>query len=152
MPSDFLVRRMQPADLDRILEIEHACFRKDAYDRNLFAAYARKCGGLFLIARDRKRRETCGYILTCRHRGGAELVSIAVDPVARTRGAASALMESTLRRLKRNRTGRLILMVKLTNWRALRFYRKFGFEKVKVVKRYYEDGRDGWLMEKRLRP
>ena len=61
-------------------------------------------------------------------------------------------MESTLRRLKRNRTGRLILMVKLTNWRALRFYRKFGFEKVKVVKRYYEDGRDGWLMEKRLRP
>src|SRR5690242_3157934 len=39
MSRDFLVERLRAADLDRILEIEHACFRQDAYDRKLFAGY-----------------------------------------------------------------------------------------------------------------
>jgi ribosomal-protein-alanine N-acetyltransferase len=73
-----------------------------------------------------------------------------VDPAARREGTASVLLESLLRRLKRNGIGRLRLMVKVTNWRAQRFYRKYGFAKIRLVRRYYEDGRDGWQMEKYL--
>ena len=149
MPKPFLVRRIRPSDLDRILQIERLCFRKDAYDRNLFAAYARKSGEFFLVAAADKLVR--GYILGCGYRGEAELVSVAVDPAARREGTASILLESLLRRLKRNGICRLRLMVKVTNWRAQRFYRKYGFAKIRLVRSYYEDGRDGWQMEKYLR-
>jgi ribosomal-protein-alanine N-acetyltransferase len=85
-------------------------------------------------------------MLSCPCRGGAELVSIGVDPAVRRRGTASALMNSTRRRLKRNGINRLKLMVRVTNQGALRFYEKYGFTTVKIVPGYYEDGTDGWLM------
>ena len=63
MPGRFLVRRFRASDLNRILTIEHASFGEDAYDRNLFAEYARECGGLFLVVERASR--VWGYMLTC---------------------------------------------------------------------------------------
>ena len=59
MDKQFAVRRVRQRDLDRILEIERASFGADAYDRNLFAEYTRKCGGLFLVAE--RGNTVCGY-------------------------------------------------------------------------------------------
>jgi ribosomal-protein-alanine N-acetyltransferase len=83
-------------------------------------------------------------------RDRAELVSVAVEPLFRGKGVASALMKSTLLRLRRRGTRRLGLMVKLTNVEARGFYEKYGFAKVRLVRRYYEDGQDGILMVKEL--
>jgi len=148
MSARFLVRRVRASDIDQILKIEHLSFGKDAYDRNLFAEYLHKCGQFFLaVELDRK---LCGYMITCprgqRLPATAEIISIAVDPAARREGAGSALMDSTLRRLRLRGIGRLILMVKVTNRKARTFYEKYGFRKLRIVRRYYEDGADGWLM------
>jgi ribosomal-protein-alanine N-acetyltransferase len=152
MKKRYSVRRLRLADLDRIMEIERASFGPDAYDRNLFAELTRQCGELFLVAEG--SRKIWGYMLTCRHAGApchrAELVSLAVDPAMRGRGVASALMESTLRRLRLRGVSRFGLIVKVTNERARAFYEKYGFNKVRRVRRYYEDGEDGWLMAKKL--
>ena len=151
MHKRFSVRRLGAADLDRILDIEHASFGKDSYDRNLFADFFHKCGGLFLVAEH--GGNIWGYMITCtggRDRRRAELVSVAVDPVARGQGAASALMDSTLRRLRRRGIARFTLMVKVTNRKAQTFYAKYGFEKVRIVPRYYAKRGDAWLMAKSL--
>jgi len=134
--------------MDRILEIEQLSFGKDAYDRNLFAEFFRKCGNLFLVAE--RRRRIWGYIVTCIGGQRAELISIAVDPAERGKGAASALLDSTLRRLRRRGIPRLVLMVRLTNRAARSFYEKYGFRKLRTVRRYYEDSEDGLLMRKEL--
>ena len=63
MDKRFAVRRVRPRDLDRILEIEAASFGADAYDRNLFAEYTRKCGELFLVAL--RGTKVFGYVITC---------------------------------------------------------------------------------------
>ncbi len=144
MSPHFHIRRIRLADLDRIQSIEHASFGKDAYERNLFAEFFHKCGDLFLVAESRSG--VCGYMITCVRGDRAEVVSIAVNPPARARGAASALMASTLRRLPRRGAARVVLMVKVTNAVARGFYEKFNFRKVRVVRRYYEDGSDGILM------
>jgi len=156
MVQRYSIRRARVADLDRIMGIERASFGSDAYDRNLFAAYTRKCGELFLVAEC--SQAVWGYALTClaaRKSGGvsgrrAELVSVAVDPAARRTGAAKALMDSTLRRLRLRGVSRLGLTVKVTNETARAFYERYGFEKVRIVRAYYEDGQDGWLMVKYL--
>ena len=150
MIGPYAIRRLRAPDLDRILEIELACFGHEAYDRNLFAEYYHKCGDLFLVAEC--GRNVCGYMITCMRGGSrpahAELVSVAVDPGARGRGAASALLASTLRRLRRRGAVRLSLMVKVTNQPARALYEKHGFEIVRRIRRYYEDGTDAWLMTK----
>jgi [ribosomal protein S18]-alanine N-acetyltransferase len=152
MPTRFSIRPFRSSDMPAILKIEHASFRKDAYDRNLFAEFYHKCGDLFLVAEGTGR--IWGYMVTCtRSRGPsrmAQLISVAVAPEARHRGVASALMDSTLRRLRRRGVGRFSLMVKVTNRRALAFYRKYGFLQLRVLRKYYEDGKDAWLMVRDL--
>jgi [ribosomal protein S18]-alanine N-acetyltransferase len=152
MDKRFAVRPVRQRDLDRILEIEAASFGADAYDRNLFAEYTRKCGGLFLVAE--WGTKVSAYSITALSPGKignrAELVSVAVDPAFLGKGAASALMYSTLRRLRRRGITRLGLMVKVTNGRARGFYEKYGFRKVRRVPRYYEDGADGLCLVKDL--
>ncbi len=150
MAKQYSVRKIRASDLDRILRIEHASFGKDAYDRNLFAEFLHKCGDLFLVAE--RGRRVCGYMVTCigGRPGRAELVSVAVDPDERGKGAASALMASTLRRLRLRGVERLSLMVSVTNRQALAFYEKYGFHKMRIVRGYYEGKADGWLMTKTL--
>jgi [ribosomal protein S18]-alanine N-acetyltransferase len=152
MEKRFAIRPVRQRDLDRILEIETASFGADAYDRNLFAEYTRKCGDLFLVAE--WGTKVCAYAITALSPRGAgkraELISVAVDPDFLGKGAASALMESTLRRLRRRGIKRFGLMVKVTNVRALSLYKKFGFRKLRSVARYYEDGADGLSLAKDL--
>jgi [ribosomal protein S18]-alanine N-acetyltransferase len=152
MTTAVSIRLFRLSDLDRVLEIEHASFGKDAYDRNLFADYHRHCGALFLVAE--KDRNIRGYMVTCALSRAAspraELISVAVEPEQRGKGIASALLDSTLRRLRRRGIVRFTLTVRVDNESAIRLYQRYGFRKSRVVRGYYEDGADGQRMVKCL--
>lgn len=147
--------------MEELLAIERQCFGRDAYDRNLFAEYLQVCGGLFLVVEDgtSAARGTAGgpilvgYSIACichSRFGLANLVSIAVAPEARGGGAASLLLSSTIRRLKLRGVERLTLLVRESNGRAIRFYERHGFTRLRRSPRYYENGEDGLLMRRRL--
>jgi ribosomal-protein-alanine N-acetyltransferase len=89
-------------------------------------------------------------MVTCVWGGRAELVSVAVDPACRHKGAASALLESTLRRLGRRGVSRLGLVVRVNNRPALAFYEKYGFRRRRLARGYYEDGGDGIAMSRAI--
>lgn len=157
----FLLRRFRPSDMEELLAIERACFGRDAYDRNLFAEYLRVCDGLFLVVEGAApasgaragKPMLLGYSIACicRTRPGlANLVSIAVAPEARGGGAASLLLSSTIRRLKLRGVERLTLVVRESNGRAISFYERHGFTRLRRSPRYYEDGEDGLLMRRGL--
>lgn len=148
MPAQYSVRLFQPIDMTRILAVERAGFGEWAWDRNLFAEYARTCGESFLVALEGSK--VVGYCIACVARGMASLESIAVAPSARGKGAADALLRAVLRRLRRRGISRVALMVKVTNERARGFYERYGFRKVRRVSRYYEDGHDGFLFHLEL--
>jgi [ribosomal protein S18]-alanine N-acetyltransferase len=141
--------------LERVVEIERASFGKDAWPAELFLAYWRASPELFLIAKVRNKgagHKIAGYSITRTDWRGAELESIAVDPPYRARGVAQALLHATVARLRSEGAGTLRLMVHTENESALRFYRQFGFIRVRKVKRYYGAGRDAWRMRMELRP
>ena len=154
MRVQYEIRRAVLGDLERILQIENASFGPEAYDCKLFASYLRKCGELFLVVE--RRGKVCGYIVSCLQSTSsplrAELVSVAVDPARRGSGAASALLDSTLRRLRRRRVAQLQLVVRVNNRPALAFYEKYGFRAKRRVPRYYEDGGDGIAMGRPVTP
>ncbi len=142
------MREFELSDLDHILAIEQASFTNDAWDRKIFLAYYRKCGDLFLIAKAGRR--VAGYSITCAGSRNAELVSIAVDPRDRRRRVAKTLLDRTLTDLRARRVKTWWLMVGTANQPAIRFYEKYGFTHVKVVKRYYGAGRDARRMQFKL--
>ena len=143
MDQAYSVRRARPSDLPRILAIERAGFGRWAWDRNLFAEYTRTCGEFFLVTL--AGGKVMGYSIACLARGAASLESIAVAPAAKGKGAADALLGSLVRRLRRRGVSRLALMVKVTNHRALAFYEKHGFRRIRRIPQYYEDRADAFL-------
>lgn len=142
------LRRFRPSDLEAILAVEHASFRRDAYPGGLFLHYW-QLGAIFLVALD--GGTITGYAVATVNVRRAELVSIAVAPDARGTGTGGALLASIIRRCRRARVPRLSLTVKVTNRRAQKFYTAFGFRRVRRVPAYYEDGRDGYRMALDLR-
>jgi [ribosomal protein S18]-alanine N-acetyltransferase len=149
------VRPFQRRDLERVAEIERASFGKDAWPAELFLEYWRTSPELFLIAKDCSKsagRGIAGYSITRTDWRGAELESIAVATLYRGRGAAQALLNATVARLRSQGAGALRLMVGMANEPALRFYQRFGFIRVRKVKRYYGPGRDAWRMRMKLEP
>jgi ribosomal protein S18 acetylase RimI-like enzyme len=84
------------------------------------------CGGRLLRSWHR-------VLETLRHgRGhagdGAELLSVAVDPVIRGRGAGSTLVEGFLDEIRRRGFGHAYVVVAAGNDTAIRLYRQTGFE------------------------
>jgi ribosomal-protein-alanine N-acetyltransferase len=148
MAARIRVARFGPTHLPRVLDIEKAVFPREAYDRQMFLDLHRKCGALFFIVR--RGRAIAGYMVTCLHRGQAEIVSIAVHPGSRGTGAGTALMRYTLRRLRQLGVRCARLIVRTTNTVAVDFYRRFQFQRIRRVPRYYNDGADGILYRLRL--
>lgn len=145
MPTRITFRCFQSRDLSRILEIEQASFGPDAWDRNLFLEYSRRCPDLFLVAR--RARRIRGYTITCTTQKDAELVSIAVDPRDRLRGVGRAMLDETLAQLRSLRLRTWWLMVETSNDAAIRFYEDYGFVRARRTKRYYGAKRDAWRMK-----
>lgn len=78
----------------------------------------------------------------------ARILILAVDERARTRGIGARLVKLFEERFKARGIRRINLEVRITNERAIRLYEKLGFEKRKILPRYYADGEDAYLMTK----
>jgi [ribosomal protein S18]-alanine N-acetyltransferase len=142
------VRPFLRRHLERVLEIEEACFASDAYSREFFLDLYHECGGLFFVAR--RARRIAGYCVGCATGMAAELVSIAVAPEHQACGVGRALLRHLLIRLRRKHVRTLTLMVRVSNQEAISLYHSLGFRAVGRIPRYYEDRSDGLLMRKRL--
>jgi ribosomal-protein-alanine N-acetyltransferase len=142
--AQFDVRPFTRRNLNRVVQIECLSFGKDAWCAAWFLGYLRSSPELFLVARQGRR--IAAYSIARTTGRGAELESIAVDPRYRGRGLAQALVNATVARLRLDGIPTVRLMVDTTNEAALRFYRKYGFVRTRLVKRYYSGNRDAWRM------
>ncbi|MGO4884481.1 MAG: ribosomal protein S18-alanine N-acetyltransferase [Bryobacteraceae bacterium] len=133
--------------MDRIMWIERASFRADAWPRGYFMEMHRG-GCLFVLAKAGGRY--AGYALACAEKRNAEIASLAVHPRYRRCGVAEALMRYTLRQLRAAGMRRVELVVRTGNTAALALYRSLGFRRVRLAPRYYEDGGDGFVMARAL--
>lgn len=125
-------------------------FPQDAYDRRMFLDLYENCGELFFVAEC--EGEIVGYAVSCMTRGGVEIVSIAVLPRRRGLGIGAALMRRTLRASAAAGGRWVSLAVRESNARAIAFYERFGFERVRRVPGYYHDGEAAIRMRLGLRP
>jgi ribosomal-protein-alanine N-acetyltransferase len=67
-------------------------------------------------------------------------------------GVGSRLLEGTIRAMMDvYKTDSIYLEVRISNIPAIRLYEKYGFRKARIIKGYYSDGEDAYVMVKRLK-
>lgn len=146
------IRLAQSADVPALTQIESAAFRGDALTARRFRHFIRSELSELWCLTEGEPSSVLAYALVLFHRGTslARLYSIAVAPEAQGKGFAVQL----LGHCEQAATERGILFMRLEvrqdNARALSIYQKAGYRILKPLSGYYEDGGDGWRLEKRL--
>jgi ribosomal-protein-alanine acetyltransferase len=148
--SSFAVRTAKPSDLERIEAIEARSFTSDRFSRATLRRLIAADTAAVLVAAADKR--TSGYAAILFRKGArvARLYSIAVDPAARGRGVAPALIGAAIRTARRRGADRLRLEVRASNTPALSLYDRSGFTFLERSPGYYHDGEDAIRLEIRL--
>ncbi len=78
-----------------------------------------------------------------------EIRYLSVHPSYKRRGLGKKLINNIIKECKNERITRIILEVSSKNMQALSFYEYFGFETISIRKKYYRDGSDALLKEKK---
>ncbi|MEM2756620.1 MAG: GNAT family N-acetyltransferase, partial [Candidatus Bathyarchaeia archaeon] len=78
------------------------------------------------------------------------IISIAVLPEYRRKGVGRSLMINSLKGLKEYGAEECYLEVRVSNTPAINLYRSLNFEIIRVIKGYYLNGEDAYLMSRKL--
>lgn len=141
------VRRFQPEDFPRVVELERMCFG-DA--PTLYVNLYRMHEGFFVAELD-------GYVVAFvvaafTEDGDGRVLSLAVDERFRRRGIATALMEHVFDYYRQRGIGKVKLEVRVSNLPARKLYEKLGFRAAGMIRNYYADGEDAFVMVKWISP
>lgn len=145
------MRRMQPADLGRILEIAASLNDAPHWPPAVYLAAMDPRHApprIALVAGTASDLAApAAFAVASLVAPQAELETIAVDAAAQRRGLAGILLKTLVRDLKIAGVAELHLEVRSSNAAALAFYRAGGFSQVGKRPRYYTDpAEDAMLM------
>ena len=152
----FKVRLARMDDIDQIIKINRLALPEN-YPYYFFVEHLKEYGAAFYVAD--VNGEVVGYIMPRIEWGFSNIkqlpilvkkghvVSIAVLEQYRNRGIGTALLQASLKAMKEiYGAEEAYLEVRVSNQPAIHLYRKLGFKEVKVLKHYYADGEDAYLM------
>jgi len=142
-----MIRQIRADDISQIITIEHESFH-NPYPEDIITFLYERYRTTFLVAE--QGGTVLGYIAGITSWREGHIVSLAVLPAWRRKGIASQLVEELYRIFRKYGKKRVKLEVRLSNKAAIALYENLGFERRKIVKKYYEDGEDAVMMKKRL--
>lgn len=148
------VRRMSPADLDRVLEIAASLRDAPHWPASAYAAamdQENQPRRIALVAMDEGSNSPAGFLVAGVLAPEAELESIAVALPFQRLGLGGLLLRELAEELRKGQVREVFLEVRASNRMALGFYRAQGFEETGRRTGYYADpGEDAVLMRLKL--
>ena len=145
-----VIRDMEEEDLPQVLEIENLSF-KSPWKRSdfLYELFENEYSRILVIELSNDSlglRQVCGFIDFWETFNSGTICQIAVHPDIRRQKLGSALLEEAIRECRIKRVNTLTLEVRVSNEKAINFYKKFGFKEVVIKPQYYSDGEDAIYM------
>lgn len=145
-----VLRRMNPADLPAVMEIETTTFPADAWSEAMMQGelddQPRTRHYVVALIDDR----IVGYAGLAAAADQADIQTIAVIAEHRRSGVGTALMTELLAEAVRRGAIEVFLEVRSDNPPAQAMYERFGFERFGVRRAYYDDGGDAITMVRKL--
>lgn len=153
-PTSITIRQFTREDLDAVVHINRIALPEN-YPSDFFLYCFRSCSDGFFVA-ETPDHEIVGYIMQrletaisnfgFRLTKKGHIISIAVLPEYRRRNIGSNLIKSSIKILAEKSIKEFYLEVRVSNEPAIKLYDGLGFQKVKVHKRYYQDGESAYRM------
>lgn len=143
------IRRADLRDLVAIWRLERACFGPDAWGVvELTLALLAPSVRLKVMASNGAGERLVGFAIGDLRRQGREgwIATLGIHPDYQRRGLGRQLLAAIEAQLQ---PATLKLTVRASNAPAQALYRKFGYQPVSRIARYYSGGEDGVVMEKR---
>jgi ribosomal-protein-alanine N-acetyltransferase len=136
------IRRLTYADLPQVIAIERRAF-PTPWSLAMFVLELSKPSGICLVALNDDR--VVGYMVCSRYDIVWHVMNVAVDPVQRRRGIATAMLGHLFAHADKPGE-QYTLEVRTSNDAAIALYERFGFESAGVRPGYYHDNKEDALI------
>jgi [ribosomal protein S18]-alanine N-acetyltransferase len=171
MGVHFAIRDFQADDFDTLWRIDQVCFPAGiSYSRAELRFYMRRRASFALVAESVWNGEDAvsgtgqggsspasvagfsvvGFIVAEGPGARGHIITIDVLAPARRSGVGSLLLRAAEERLVRLKCAAVDLETAVDNISALAFYKRHGYSVIRTSPRYYSNGVDALVMEKRL--
>jgi len=148
-PPPVTLRGFLPADVPAISAIVAEALHEH-YDPSLYASLGAEWPSGFLVAAD-PDGVPVGFLLgVSQVPGEARVLMFAVEHGSRGQGVGSHLMETFFERCRQRQLHRVTLEVRVSNVAALRFYTRYRYSVIDLLRSYYSDGENGYHMAREL--
>jgi len=134
--QELSISPLEPAELERVLEIERTVFG-DPWPRRFFEEEMRAPESVACVVRHGGK--LAGYLMAWALPEELHLGNLAVAPEYQRRGVGAFLLRWLLDEARRRRALRVSLEVRTSNFAAQDLYRAHGFREVMVRRGYYRD-------------
>jgi ribosomal-protein-alanine N-acetyltransferase len=138
----YFIRGFKEDDLLEVLNIANESLTEN-YAPELFLDVYRAWPKGFLVAVGNK---ILGFIAGSKYNREARILLLAVKKEYRNMGIGTALMNRFMSISKIEGVMSLRLEVRTTNFRAIEFYKKFGFNIISYIPNYYTNGESAYIM------
>ncbi|KFI39962.1 Ribosomal-protein-S18-alanine acetyltransferase [Bifidobacterium actinocoloniiforme DSM 22766] len=145
-----MYRQVEAPDLDALVTLEKTVFGPGAWTRGMLEQELNAPARTYLLYEQDGEIQAYGGFW---HDGAdAELMTIGVRPDCRGAGLGSGLLSRLIDQARHQSAARMLLEVRVDNEPALALYRRFGFRRLRLRKRYYQpEGIDAYAMSVDLR-
>lgn len=134
-------------EIEEIVKIAKTSFlQTNNYSKRYFEKYYFHYPEGFIVVKNNNK--IIGYLVLQLKDNSAKIISLAVSPSYQRRGVGSILLKHSLNELKKKKVDKIILHVRIKNKKAINFHQKFNFKVLKIIRNYYSNGEDAYLMER----
>ncbi len=136
--------------LKEVLKLNLRCFKEgENYTKHTFAYLLNEpnCLSYQLVT---PKTQMVGFIFVMVENGIGHITTIGVAPEHRRRGLAQRLLTHAEKALQNRNISTVTLEVRVGNSAAQNLYRELKYSTVQRIKKYYNNGEDGFLMVKSL--
>ncbi len=152
----FSIRQFHPDDINQVVLINQKCLPENYPDQFFMGLYYHAPNAFFVAEYE---GDIIGYIM-CRIERGisgfgrmpvkkGHIVSVAVLPTLRNKGFGKALIKAGMVGMIDYGASEFYLEVRKTNEEAIGVYESLGYSVRRVLRGYYRDGEDAYMMVKK---
>ena len=145
-----LIRKATVIDLQKLVDLEQACFSSDRISRRSYQLFLKHSSAEVIVLEVHQKIIGSATVLFRKNSKKARLYSIAVHTDYRLQGLAVMLYAHIECVVKARQCQLLSLEVRPDNASAIRFYERHGYKHIGRILGFYEDGMDALRMQKKL--
>jgi ribosomal-protein-alanine N-acetyltransferase len=140
------IRRMRPADVPDVMEIESVSFGRHHWSEDSFYNEMNNQVGRYYSLIHTGTGKLIGYCGFWLILDEAHVTTVAVKPEYRGNALGELLLVQCLERCYAQSINWLTLEVRVTNYNAQNLYYKYGFSSVGIRPKYYQDNQEDALI------